>query len=237
MQTLNVSEQPRTSRPWISAVTERKAMNQISVFVVDDHSIFRRGLAAMIEAEETLTLAGEAASGAEAMRLVPGLRPDVVLMDMVMPAMDGIAAVQHLRELLPSTRFVAITCTLDALVARAALDAGVHGFLMKTASAHELSGVIRSTHEGRRHIAPEVTAALDASERLATVGADLTRRERGLLALMARGLANQEISQRLAIGLPTVKFHVTNILSKLQAENRTSAVLTALRYKLVELEL
>jgi NarL family two-component system response regulator LiaR len=211
-------------------------MRPIQVFVVDDHAIFRRGLAAMVEGESRLAWAGEATGGAEAVRSIPGVRPDVVLMDMVMPGCDGLKAVQALRPIMPHTRFVALNCCLDGSNARAALQAGVTGYLMKTATPHELVTVIHAAHEGRRVVAPEVTAAMAASERNVPLGGDLTRRERSLLALMACGLANQEISQRLDIGLPTVKFHVTNILAKLQAENRTSAVLTALRHKLVCLE-
>jgi NarL family two-component system response regulator LiaR len=211
-------------------------MNPIRVFVVDDHSIFRRGLAAMIESEPGLAWAGEATSGQEAERLIPALAPDVVLIDLVMPAMDGVSAIQCLRPLLPHTRFVALSCSLDASLARAALDAGVTGYALKTTDSHDLAAVIRAAFEGRRVVAPEITAALDASVREAAVGADLTRRERNLLALMACGLPNQDISERLNIGLPTVKFHVTNILSKLQVENRTAAVLTALRHGIVVLD-
>ncbi|OYU74308.1 MAG: DNA-binding response regulator, partial [Burkholderiales bacterium PBB5] len=139
------------------------------------------------------------------------------------------------RNRLPGTRFVAITCTPDTTTARAALDAGATGFILKSATALELGCVIRAVHEGRRCVAPEVAAALDASEGLPALGADLTRRERKLLELMAHGLANQDISDRLDIGLPTVKFHITNILSKLQAANRTAAVLAALRHRIVVL--
>ncbi len=211
-------------------------MRPIQVFVVDDHAIYRRGLAAMVEGESRLAWAGEATGGAEALRSIPAVRPDVVLVDMVMPAMDGLHAVRELRPLLPQTRFVALSCRLDGADARAALDAGVTGYLMKTATPHELVTVIHAAYEGRRVVAPEVVEAMAAFERGPSLGSDLTRRERSLLSLMACGMANQEISQRLAIGLPTVKFHVTNILTKLHVENRTSAVLAALRNKLVFLE-
>ena len=211
-------------------------MRPIHVFVVDDHAIFRCGLAAVVEAESRLVWAGEASGGAAALRSIPAVRPDVVVMDMVMPDMDGLCAVQALRPLLPHTRFVALSCRLDVTEARAALDAGVTDYLLKTATSHDLVQVIHAAHEGRRVVAPEVAEAMVACERSAPLGSDLTRRERSLLALMARGLANREISQRMAIGLPTVKFHVTNILAKLPAENRTAAVLMALRHKLVFLE-
>jgi NarL family two-component system response regulator LiaR len=190
----------------------------------------------MVDSEPGLAWAGEATSGKEAVRLIPALAPDVVLIDLVMPAMDGVSAILSLRPLLPNTRFVAISCSLDASLARAALDAGVTGYVMKTTNSHDLAAVIRAAHEGRRVVDSEITAALDASERETTIGADLTRRERSLLALMACGLPNQDISVRMNIGLPTVKFHVTNILSKLQVDNRTAAVLTALRHGIVELD-
>jgi NarL family two-component system response regulator LiaR len=211
-------------------------MPPIQVFVVDDHAIFRRGLAALVQADARLAWAGEASGGSEAIRSIPAVRPDVVVVDMVMPARDGLKAVQALRPLLPHTRFVALSCSLDGAAARAALDAGVTGYLLKTATPHELVQAIHAAYEGRRAVAPEVARAIASSERSSPLGGDLTRRERDLLALMACGLANQEISQRLDIGLPTVKFHVTNIMAKLQAENRTAAVLAALRHKLVDLE-
>ena len=211
-------------------------MRAIQIFVVDDHAIFRRGLAAMVEGEPRLAWAGEAASGAEALLRIPTVQPDVVLVDMVMPGMGGLRTVQALRPLLPHTRFVALNCSLDGANARAALEAGVTAYVMKTTTPHDLVQVIHAAHEGRRVVAPEVAEAMAACDRTAQLGGDLTRRERSLLALMACGLANQEISQRLDIGLPTVKFHVTNILAKLQADNRTSAVLAALRHKLVDLE-
>jgi NarL family two-component system response regulator LiaR len=242
MQTTNhysshlASQSRSTPMPWVSKLSEQRTMNQISVFVVDDHSIFRRGLAAMIEAEPSLMWAGEATSGAEAIVAAPVLRPDVVLIDMVTPEMDGVKTIQTLRSLLPRTRFVGITCTLDATIARRALEAGATGYMLKTATANDISSVITSAHMGHRFVANEVAAALEATENQPVLGADLTRRERNLLELMACGLANQEISQRLDIGLPTVKFHVTNILSKLQAENRTAAVLAALRHRIVVLE-
>ena len=208
----------------------------IRVFVVDDHPMIRHGLAAMVQAERELQWVGDAATGEDALRMVPALRPDVVLMDLVMPQMDGIAAIAALRPLLPQTRFVVLTSLLEPSEVKRALDAGASSFLLKNASAQELITVIRATASGHRVLAPEITDALIAGERRNCPGADLTHRERELLALMARGLSNQEISNRLAIAMPTVKFHVTNILAKLHADNRTEAVLTALKNKLVMLD-
>jgi NarL family two-component system response regulator LiaR len=211
-------------------------MEPIRVFVVDDHSMIRHGLAAMLSAERDVVWVGEAADGLEAIGTAQALAPDVVLMDLVMPRMDGVAAIEALKLLLPKTRFVVLTSVLDPIEVRRALSAGAAGFLLKNASTPELVAAILAAHRGQFALAPEVSDALAASERSAGRGADLTQRERELLVLMARGQSNMEISGALAIAMPTVKFHVTNILAKLHADNRTEAVLIALRHKLVHLE-
>ncbi len=205
----------------------------IRVFVADDHPMIRAGLRAMIDAEETFCFVGEATHGEEAVQLIPGATPDVVLMDLMMPRLDGISAIARLRPLLPATRFVVLTSLLDPAEVRRAIDAGASGYLMKNATAHELVNVIQAVHAGRRVLDAEVTDALVGAQQQRLPGGDLTQRERELLALMAEGLNNQEIGQRLAIALPTVKFHITNILAKLQVENRTEAVILALRHRLV----
>lgn len=209
----------------------------IRIFLVDDHPMIRRGLAAMIDGEDDFELVGEAASGDEAIERLPATRgptrPDVVLMDLVMPGIDGITAIARLREALPGTRFVVLTSLVEPGEIRRAIDAGASGYLLKNATSQELVTVIRETHAGRRVLAPEATDAIIAASQEPAVGQDLTQRERELLGLMARGLNNQQIADSLAIALPTVKFHITNILGKLQAENRTEAVLIALKHKLV----
>jgi NarL family two-component system response regulator LiaR len=211
-------------------------MEPTRVFVVDDHPMIRHGLAAMLRAESDIVWVGDASGGAEALQLAPPLAPDVVLMDLVMPQMDGVQAIALLRPMLPDTRFVVLTSLLDAAEARRAMAAGAAGFLLKNASSQELVTVIRTAMRGQRVLSPEITDAMMASSPGKTAGADLTQRERELLALMARGLSNQDISTRLSIAMPTVKFHVTNILAKLHADNRTEAVLVALKSKLVSLE-
>lgn len=205
----------------------------IRVFIVDDHPMIRTGLAAMIDGESDLLRVGEAAHGQDAVRLIPAAAPDVVLMDLVMPQMDGVAATAQLRPLLPATRFIILTSLVDPGEAERAFAAGADGYVLKNASAQELVSVIRTAHGGRRTLAPEVTDALIARRQQRPPGGDLTARERELLALMARGLNNQQIVAELGIAMPTVKFHITNILGKLQADNRTEAVLTALKHKLV----
>lgn len=196
--------------------------------------MIRAGLAAMIDGEQDFERVGEAAHGADAVRMIPALRPDVVLMDLLMPQMNGIEAMTALRALVPQTRFVILTSLAEPGEVQRALAAGASGFLTKTASAQELVNVIRAAQGGRRVLSSEATEALISASQTLTPGGDLTQRERELLSLMARGLSNQDISDQLRIALPTVKFHITNILSKLGATNRTEAVLTALRHKLVQ---
>jgi NarL family two-component system response regulator LiaR len=211
-------------------------MEAIRVFVLDDHPMIRHGLAAMLASERGVAWVGEAGDAAEAVRSAPALAPDVMLVDLEMPRMDGIAALAALRPLLPRTRFVVLLATLEAEAVRRAIASGAAGVLPKDASTPELINVIHAAHFGYRLLAPAVNDAVAARHQRCAPGADLTRRERELLALMARGLANQEISARLAIAIPTVKFHITNILSKLHADNRTGAVLAALRHNLVGLD-
>ncbi|MCW5637252.1 MAG: response regulator transcription factor [Rubrivivax sp.] len=208
----------------------------VRVFVIDDHPMIRHGLAAMIRGEREFEWVGEAASGDDALKLAPALLPDLVLVDLVMPGPDGVATIEALKPLLPAAHFVVLTSVLEPAEVRRAMDAGAGGYLLKSASTQELVTVMRSAARGQRVLAPEVSDALAADERAAVPGADLTQRERELLGLMARGLSNQQISNRLGIAMPTVKFHVTNILAKLHADNRTEAVLTALRSKIVSLD-
>ena len=207
--------------------------DKIRVFVVDDHPMIRAGLAAMIDGEDDLLRVGEAGNGQDALRLIPPAAPDVVLMDLVMPQMDGIAAVSLLRPQMPSTRFVVLTSLVDPQEVERAIEAGANSYVLKNASAHELVAVIRAAHAGRRTLAPEATDALMNRRQQGYPGADLTPRETELLALMTRGLNNTEIAAELSIAVPTVKFHITNILGKLQVDNRTEAVLKAIKHRLV----
>jgi NarL family two-component system response regulator LiaR len=191
----------------------------------------------MIAGEPDLLQVGEAGNGVEAVTMLSALpvaqRPHVVLMDLMMPRLDGIGAISQLRPLLPDTRFLILTSLVEPHEIRRAIEAGASGYLLKNASAHDLVATVRSTHAGRRVMAPEATDAMIAEAQARPPGADLTQRERELLALMTRGLANQDIANALGIALPTVKFHITNILGKLQVDNRTEAVLVALKHRLV----
>lgn len=207
--------------------------SRIRVFIVDDHPMIRVGLVAMIDGEHDMVCVGQAGEGNDAVRLIAQATPDVVLMDLVIPNLDGIAVTALLHPRLPSTRFVILTSLVDAGEIDRAIAAGANGYVLKTASAHELVGVIRAAHAGRRMLSPEVSDAMIAQRQNPLPGGDLTPRERELLTLMTQGFNNQDIATELSIAMPTVKFHITNILSKLQANNRTEAVLTALKRKLV----
>jgi two-component system, NarL family, response regulator LiaR len=216
--------------------TTTAATATVRVMVVDDHPMFRLGVVSLLTQQHGLQCVGEAATAEQALAEAAAMRPDVVLVDLEMPGADGISAIEALRQRLPSAHFVVIASDLSPVDVRRAVAAGVSGVMLKTISSQELVAVLHAAHKGQRTLAPEATEALLAAQQTEVFGADLTQRERKLLTLMAHGLPNQEISERLEIGLPTVKFHVTNILSKLHAANRTSAVLAALRHKLVRLD-
>jgi NarL family two-component system response regulator LiaR len=208
--------------------------SRIRVLVVDDHTMVRRGLAAFLKVFHDLELVGEAASGQAAIQLCAQLQPDVVLMDMAMPDMDGAAATRLIRKQSPLIQVLALTSFKDEILVQSALQAGVIGYLLKNVSADELAQAIRAAHAGRATLSPEVTQALvHAASQPPAPGFDLTERERVVLALMVEGLNNTQIAGRLTVRLSTVKSHVSNILSKLGVASRTEAVIQALRNHLV----
>lgn len=200
--------------------------------------MIRHGVAAMLAADGGITCVGEASDGLEALKVAPSLQPDVLVMDISLPRMDGFEAIGMLRTLLPKARFIVLTVSNDPEHMRQALASGAVAYLLKSSSAPDLAQAVRDAHAGRDVLTEQLGALPlpSASSSAPQVGGDLTQRERELLALMARGMSNQEISTHLSIAMPTVKFHVTNILSKLHADNRTEAVLIALRHKLVLLQ-
>ena len=208
--------------------------NPIRVLLVDDHAVVRSGLGAFLLAFDDLDLVGEASSGEEAVRLCPQVRPQVVLMDLVMSGMGGVAAIGAIRELCPEIQVIALSSFKEKELVQGALEAGAIGYLLKNVSAEELAQAIRSAHAGRPALAPEATEVLlEASRQPRQPGHDLTNREREVLALMVEGLTNAEIAQRLFISRSTAKFHVSNVLSKLGAASRTEAVALALQLHLV----
>jgi NarL family two-component system response regulator LiaR len=185
-----------------------------------------------------LEMVGEADGGEDALLKCEQLSPDVVLMDLIMPGVDGVSAIRSIRQRWPKIQVIALTSFSEEDLVREALQAGALSYLLKDVTAMELARAIRSAYAGRSTLAPEATQALIQSaikpEDDFVPGADLTPREREVLALMVEGLNNPEIAERLVISRATATVHVSNILSKLGVSNRVEAVTLALRHKLVE---
>ena len=209
--------------------------DRIRVLIVDDYAMLRRGLATFLSAFDDLEMVGEAINGREALPLCEQLRPDVVLMDLIMPEMDGATATRLIRQRYHQVQVVALTSFREEELVQGALEAGAIGYLLKNVAAEELAEAIRAAHAGRPTLAPEITEVLIRSAtRPAEPGDDLTPREREVLALMVEGLSNPQIAERLMVSRSTVKFHVSHILSKLGVSSRTKAVSTALQHHLTE---
>jgi NarL family two-component system response regulator LiaR len=207
----------------------------IRVLLVDDHAVVRSGLSAFLLAFDDLDLVGEVGSGEEAVQLCDRLQPDVVLMDLVMPGMDGAQATHAIREKCPSIQVIALTSFKEKELVEGAMEAGAIGYLLKNVSADELAKAIREAHAGRPTLAPEAAQALiQATRRAPEIGFDLTERELEVLALLVEGLSNPDIAERLVVSRSTVKFHVSSILSKLGVASRTEAVSVALQHHLVQ---
>jgi NarL family two-component system response regulator LiaR len=207
------------------------------VLVVDDHAVVREGLRAFLDLQDGIEVAGEAADGEEALAAAERLRPDVVLMDLVMPRLDGVSALRALRERLPGARVIVLTSFLDDDKLLSALRAGAAGYLLKNAPPQELARAVRVAHAGEALLDPVVAARL--VESLATSEEDqplerLTPREREVLELIGRGFPNKRIAQRLDVSEKTVKTHVGHVLAKLGVDDRTQAAVFAVRAGLVE---
>ena len=206
----------------------------IRVMLVDDHAMVRRGLATFLMVFDDFNLVGEAESGRSAIQLCAKVLPDVVLMDMAMPEMDGVTTTRLIHQQFPQVRVIALTSFKEGKLIKDALEAGAIGYLLKDVSAEELARAIRAAHSGRATLSPEAEQSLvQTANQPPAPGLDLTWRERVVLALMVEGLNNTQIAGRLIVSPSTVKSHVSNILSKLGVASRTEAVTLALRNRIL----
>jgi DNA-binding NarL/FixJ family response regulator len=208
----------------------------IRILLVDDHSVVRQGLRMFLGLDPELEVIGEAANGAEALQLARQLRPDVVLMDLLMPVLDGIGATAAIRRELPDTEVVAMTSVLEDSAIIGAVRAGAIGYLLKDTQADDLCRAIKAAAEGKVQLAPQAAARLMREVRAPDSPETLTERETEVLRLLARGQANKDIARTLMISEKTVKTHISNILAKLGVQSRTQAALYAVRVGLVTSE-
>jgi NarL family two-component system response regulator LiaR len=206
----------------------------IRVLLVDDHAVVRSGLIAFLMVYDDLEFVGQAADGREAIQKCADLQPNVVLMDLMMPGMDGISATREIHQKFPQVKVLALTSFSEQNLVQGALQAGAAGYLQKNVTAVELGNAIRSAYAGRMTLSPEAAQALANSVVQPQIaGNAITERERDVLRCMVEGLNNNEIAVRLVVSLGTVKFHVSNIFQKLGVDSRVAAVKTALEQKLV----
>jgi two-component system, NarL family, response regulator LiaR len=205
----------------------------IRVLIADDHSVVRHGLRTFLEGDRGLELVGEARDGAEVVRMAHRLRPDVILMDLLMPGMDGLSATAAVRRELPDTEVLALTSVLEDATVVGAVRAGAIGYMLKSAEPEELRSAIRAAAAGQVQLAPEAAARLMREVRAPEGPEKLSERETEVLRLIASGCANKRIARELGITERTVKAHVGSILSKLHLESRTQAALYAGRIGLV----
>ncbi len=207
--------------------------NKIRVMLVDDHAVVRSGLGAFLSVMPDLQLVGEAENGDEAVVRCGLLKPDVILMDLMMPGTDGVAATRIIREKYPDVHVLALTSFQEDGLVQGAMQAGATGYLMKNVSARELANAIRCAHVGKMTLSPEAAQALVHANAQAKETEGLTEREQEVLKLMVDGLNNAQIAESLVVSLSTVKYHISNILMKLGVENRVAAVTMAIQKKLV----
>ena len=208
----------------------------IRVLIADDHPMMRRGLAAFLDVQRGMQCVGEAASGEEAIQMCASLQPQVAIMDLAMPGMGGVAAIAALHARWPQIHVIALTSFADPHLVQEAVSAGAIGYLLKNVSASLLAEAVQAAAEGQPVMGPEAVQALvQMAAGPRPLGSDLTPRERDVLGYLTKGLTNLEIAQRMSISEATVRFHVGNVLSKLEVGNRTEAVQVAFKQRLVEL--
>jgi NarL family two-component system response regulator LiaR len=205
----------------------------IRVMLVDDHLMVRRGLATFLKVFDDLQLVGEAESGEEAITICAEVLPDVILMDMVLPNMDGAAATREIRQRFPQIQVIALTTFKEGELIKKALEAGAIGYLLKDISTDDLAKAIRAAYSGRATLSPEAAQAFIVTTNQPPIpDLNLTKRELEVLFLMVEGLNNTQIAGRLSVKPSTIKSHVSNIISKLEVTSRTEAVTLALRQKI-----
>jgi two-component system, NarL family, response regulator LiaR len=211
-----------------------KDIRRIRVLIVDDHPVVRRGLALSLLAFDDLEVVNEASSGEEALALTPEVHPNVIVMDLKMPGMGGVAAIRALHEQWPEVHVLVLTSFQEGNLVQDTLQAGAVGYYLKDITIDELAMAIRLTYAGRPTLSAVATQALlqSISTRQEKIGQDLTEREREVLTLLVKGLTNPQIAERLVVSEATVKFHLRNIRSKLGASSRTETVALALKYHL-----
>jgi NarL family two-component system response regulator LiaR len=206
----------------------------IRVLIVDDHAMVRKGLITFLKHKPELELVGEACDGREAIACCEQLAPDVILMDLVMPELGGVAATRAIHQRWPQVQVIALTSFQERELVQDALQAGAIGYLLKNVSGDELAEAIQHAHSGRPTLAPEaVQALMRPATEAETITAALTGREQEVLAWLVKGMSNSEIGERLFISRATVKVHISNILAKLGVASRAEAIALALRNKLV----
>ncbi|BBM17520.1 response regulator transcription factor [Enterococcus malodoratus] len=209
----------------------------IRVLLVDDHEMVRLGVSSYLSIQADVEVVGEAENGEEGYEKAMDLRPDVILMDLVMEVMDGIESTKKILKEWPEARILIVTSFIDDEKVYPAIEAGASGYLLKTSTAHEIANAIRKTYNGERVLEPEVTTKM--MEQLSNrnrhvLHEELTNREQEILLLIAQGMSNQEIADELFITLKTVKTHVSNILAKLEVEDRTQAAIYAFKHGLIK---
>jgi len=210
------------------------AESLIKVMIVDDHGMVRRGLKAYLTNNADIEVTGEARNGNEAIRACERDKPDVLLMDLIMPELGGVAAIRIIHQRWPQIQIIALTSFQEKELVQDALQAGAISYLLKNVTGDELSAAIRAAYAGRPTLSPEALEALVQPDAPGVVlGEDLTRREREVLKLLVKGLTNPEIADHLTVSRSTAKAHVSNILSKLGVSNRGEAIALAIEHKIV----